>query len=111
MGRGLVVGYLATLPHVDMKHIAIFGYSRDGKMAALAGAMDPRITAVIAGSTGVGGVLPWRASGERGFGEGIESTTRSFPTWFAPQLRFFAGREDRRPVAMAASLATARSAI
>jgi hypothetical protein len=95
---GLVVDYLATLPQVDMKHIAIFGYSRDGKMAALAGALDTRITAVIAGSTGVGGVLPWRASGERGFGEGIESTTRSFPTWFAPQLRFFSGREDRLPV-------------
>jgi poly(3-hydroxybutyrate) depolymerase len=95
---GLVVDYLATLSHVDMKHIAIFGYSRDGKMAALAAALDPRITAVIAGSTGVGGVLPWRAAGERGFGEGIESTTRSFPTWFAPQLRFFAGREDRLPV-------------
>jgi dienelactone hydrolase len=95
---GLVVDYLATLPHVDMKHIAIFGYSRDGKMAALAGALDPRIAAVIAGSTGVGGVLPWRAAGERGFGEGIETTTRSFPTWFAPQLRFFAGREDRLPV-------------
>jgi hypothetical protein len=93
-----VVDYLATLPQVDMRHIAIFGYSRDGKMAALAGALDPRIIAVIAGSTGVGGILPWRASGERGFGEGIESTTRSFPTWFAPQLRFFAGREDRLPV-------------
>jgi dienelactone hydrolase len=95
---GFVVDYLATLPHVDMKHIAIFGYSRDGKMAALAGALDPRIAAVIAGSTGVGGVLPWRAAGERGFGEGIETTTRSFPTWFAPQLRFFSGREDRLPV-------------
>ncbi|MFZ9747453.1 MAG: alpha/beta hydrolase family protein, partial [Opitutaceae bacterium] len=31
-------------------------------------------------------------------GEGIESTTRMFPGWFAPQLRFFAGREDRLPV-------------
>ena len=95
---GLVVDYLYSLPQVDQKHIAIFGYSRDGKMAAIGAALDPRITAVIAGSTGVGGVLPWRASGERGFGEGIESTTRSFPTWFAPQLRFFAGREDRLPV-------------
>jgi dienelactone hydrolase len=94
----LVVDYLATLPHADIKHIGIFGYSRDGKMAALAAAFDTRIAAVIAGSTGVGGVLPWRAAGERGFGEGIETTTRSFPTWFAPQLRFFAGREDRLPV-------------
>ena len=31
-------------------------------------------------------------------GEGVESTTRSFPLWFAPQLRFFSGREDRLPV-------------
>jgi hypothetical protein len=60
--------------------------------------LDTRITAVIAGSTGVGGVLPWRASSERGAGESIESTTRGFPTWFAPQLRFFVGREDRLPV-------------
>lgn len=94
----LVVDYLYTLPQVDKQRIAIFGYSRNGKMIAIAAALDTRITAVIAGSTGVGGVLPWRATGERGFGEGIESTTRSFPTWFAPQLRFFSGREDRLPV-------------
>ncbi len=94
----LVIDYLATLPQVNMKQIAITGYSRDGKMVTIAAAMDTRIAAVVAGSTGVGGVLPWRATGERGFGEGIETTTRSFPTWFAPQLRFFAGREDRLPV-------------
>lgn len=94
----LVLDYLATLPQVDMKRVGMFGYSRDGKMAAIAAAMDERISAVIAGSTGVGGVLPWRSAGERGFGEGIESTTRSFPTWFVPRLRFFAGREDRLPV-------------
>jgi hypothetical protein len=94
----LVIDYLDTLPQVDAKHIAINGYSRDGKTVTIAAAMDTRIAAVVAGSTGVGGVLPWRATGERGFGEGIESTTRSFPTWFAPQLRFFTGREDRLPV-------------
>jgi hypothetical protein len=94
----LVIDYLDTLPQVDSKHIAINGYSRDGKMVTIAAAMDTRIAAVVAGSTGVGGVLAWRATGERGFGEGIESTTRSFPTWFAPQLRFFTGREDRLPV-------------
>ena len=33
----------------------------------------------------------------RGMGEGIESTTRMFPRWFHPRLRFFAGREDRLP--------------
>jgi pimeloyl-ACP methyl ester carboxylesterase len=94
----LVLDYLETLPQADMKHVGLFGYSRDGKAAAIAAALDERIAAVVAGSTGVGGVLPWRLSGERNFGEGIESTTRSFPTWFAPQLRFFSGREDRLPI-------------
>jgi pimeloyl-ACP methyl ester carboxylesterase len=94
----LIIDYLETLPEVDTKRIGINGYSRDGKMATIAAAMDERIAALIAGSTGVGGVLPWRAAGERGFGEGIESTTRSFPTWFVPRLRFFAGREDRLPI-------------
>ena len=94
----LVVDYLETLPQVDTKRIAINGYSRDGKMATIAAAMDERIAALIAASTGVGGVLPCRSAGERGFGEGIESTTRSFPTWFVPRLRFVAGREDRLPI-------------
>lgn len=94
----VVIDYLETLPEIDKTRIAIHGYSRGGKMAAIAAAFDDRIAAVIAGSTGVGGVLPWRLSGERGMGEGIESTTRMFPLWFAPQLRFFAGHEDRLPV-------------
>lgn len=95
---GLVVDYLETLPQVDTKHIAIWGASRGGKMITIAAALDTRIAAVIAVSTGVGGVLAWRHSGEVGLGEGIEATTRRFPTWFAPQLRFFTGREDRLPV-------------
>jgi pimeloyl-ACP methyl ester carboxylesterase len=95
---GLVIDYLETLPQVDRKRIGMFGYSRDGKMAAIATALDERISAVIAGSTSVGGILPWRLAGERNFAEGIENTTRSFPTWFVPRLRFFSGREDRLPV-------------
>ncbi|HEX2862193.1 MAG TPA: alpha/beta fold hydrolase, partial [Lacunisphaera sp.] len=94
----LVLDYLETLPQVDRRRLALFGYSRDGKMATIAAALDERVAALIAGSTGVGGVLPWRLAGEAGMGEGIESTTRMFPDWFAPQLRFFSGREDRLPV-------------
>jgi dienelactone hydrolase len=93
-----VIDYLQSLPQVDMKRIGIFGYSRDGKMATIAAAIDERIGALIAGSTGVGGILPWRLSGERNAGEGIETTTRSFPTWFVQRLRFFSGREDRLPI-------------
>ena len=41
----MVVDYLETLPQVDMKRVAMFGYSRDGKMAAIATAMDERVAA------------------------------------------------------------------
>ena len=94
----IVVDYLATMPQVDMQRIAINGYSRDGKMATMAAAFDERISAVLAGSTGVGGLVPWRFAGERGGGEGIETTTRMFPTWFVPRMRYFSGREDYLPV-------------
>lgn len=94
----VVIDHLLTLPEVDPARIAIFGYSRDGKMAVTAAVLDTRIAAVIAGSTGVGGVLPWRLAGERGMGESIESTTRMFPDWFHPRLRFFAGQEQRLPI-------------
>lgn len=94
----MIVDYLYTLPEVDKQCIAITGYSRTGKMAAIAAMLDERITACVAGSTGVGGVLAWRSAGERGAAEGIESTTRSFSAWFTPSLRFFTGREDRLPI-------------
>lgn len=54
----IVLDYLETIPQADMKRIAVFGYSRDGKMATIAAAMDERISALIAGRTGVGGLLP-----------------------------------------------------
>jgi len=95
---GIVADYLKTIPQVDKDKIAIYGYSRDGKMACFAAAINPDISAVIAGSTGVGGVVPWRLAGERGGGESIETTTRMFPSWFIPRLRFFSGHEDRLPV-------------
>jgi dienelactone hydrolase len=94
----MVVDYLYTLPQVDKARIAITGYSRLGKMATIAAALDTRIAAVVAGSTGVGGVVSWRQGGERNQAESIETTTRMFPLWFAPQLRFFVGREDRLPI-------------
>ena len=94
----MVIDYLLTLPQVEAKEIAIFGYSRDGKMVTMAAMIDQRISGLIAGSAGVAGVLPWRFSGETDMGESIESTTRMFPTWLAPQIRFFAGREDRLPI-------------
>jgi dienelactone hydrolase len=97
-GATIVLDYLETVPEVDMDAIGIYGYSRDGKQATIAGAIDDRIDVVLAGSTGVGGTLPYRLAGERNQAESIESTTRMFPSWFHPRLRFFSGRIDRLPV-------------
>ena len=94
----MTLDYLETLKEADMRRVAVAGHSRDGKQVLIEAGLDERIAAVIASSTGVGGTLPYRLAGERGMGEGIESTTRMFPTWFHPRLRFFAGREDRLPV-------------
>ena len=94
----IVLDYLLTLPEIDKNRVGIFGYSRDGKQISIAAAIDPRFDAVIAGSTGVGGLLPFRLAGERNQAEGIETTTRSYPDWFIPSLRFFVGHEDRLPV-------------
>ncbi len=94
----MVCDYLYTVPEVDKPHIAITGYSRLGKMASICAMYEERITGVLAGSTGVGGVLPWRMGGERGSAEGIESMTRSYSIYFAPQLRWFSGRDDKLPV-------------
>lgn len=94
----VTLDYLETLPQADMEHVGLMGHSRDGKQVLIEAAFDERISAVIASSTGVGGVLPYRLAGERNMGEGIESMTRSFPAWFSPRLRFFSGREDHLPV-------------
>jgi pimeloyl-ACP methyl ester carboxylesterase len=94
----MVLDCLETMPEADMKRVGIYGYSRDGKQAVIAAALDERISAVIGGSTGIGGVLPYRLAGERNAGESIETTTRAFPDWFHPRLRFFSGREDRLPM-------------
>lgn len=92
------IDYLITLPEVDTAQIAITGHSRNGKQSLIASALDERIAAVISSSSGAGGCMPTRCYSEQHMGEGIENITRSFPEWFHPRWRFFAGREDRLPV-------------
>ncbi len=79
-----MVDYLVTLPEVDSKHIAITGYSRDGKAMVIGARIDERIAAVIAGSPGVGGILPFRLASEFNQAESIQSTTMMFPDWLHP---------------------------
>ncbi len=92
------IDYLYHLPMVLTNQIALAGHSRNGKTSLIAAAMDQRINAVIASSSGAGGACSWRFFSEAQFGEGIEMITRVFPDWFHPRLRFFTGRENKLPI-------------
>src|SRR5450759_2030002 len=92
------VAYLYTLPEVDKGKIAISGHSRNGKQALLAAAFDERIAAAIPSSGNTGEGNPWRYTSEMFENESLAQITTSFPHWFHPRLRFFAGREDKLPV-------------
>lgn len=92
------VDYLYTLPRVDKSAIAITGHSRNGKQALMAAAFDDRIGAVILSSGNTGESTPWRFTPDIFANETIEQITGSFPHWFHPRLRFFAGREHKLPI-------------
>ena len=92
------VDYLYTLPEVDKEKIGITGHSRNGKQALIAAAFDERIGAVVASSGNTGECDPWRYTTDMFANESIEQITGSFPHWFHPRLRFFAGREHKLPV-------------
>lgn len=92
------VDYLHTLPEIDAGKIAVAGHSRNGKVALMAAALDPRIAAVVSSSSGQCGACTYRLFAEPHMAESIELLTRENPDWVHPRLRFFAGREDRLPI-------------
>jgi dienelactone hydrolase len=92
------VDYLHTMAEVDKARIAIAGHSRNGKQALLAAAFDDRITAAAPSSGNTGENNPWRYTTDPFVNETVEQITGSFPGWFHPRLRFFAGREHKLPV-------------
>jgi dienelactone hydrolase len=73
---------LAADPRFDAHHIAVWGQSRQGKAALIAGAFDDRFAAIVALQTGRGGDAPTHAF----MGESVEQMTRAFPHWFAPRF-------------------------
>jgi dienelactone hydrolase len=94
-GAMRAVDYLVTLGRVDRRRIAVTGHSRSGKAALLAGALDERFALVVPQGSGCGGAATYRVLGEGA--ESLPVITKSFPHWFHPRLRGFAGKEQRLP--------------
>jgi hypothetical protein len=87
------VDYLVTDPDLDRARIAVFGHSRNGKTALLAGAMDERIALVLCHQAGCGGSAPSRGH----VGETVQQINDRFPHWFDDAFKQFNDRVDRLP--------------
>lgn len=74
--------------------VGIIGFSRYGKQAMIAAALDERITAVVARSPGSPASCPYRFTSRDTFAE----APADFPSeWFLPSLRSYTGREHELP--------------
>lgn len=95
-----LIDRLVTDPAIDPNCIAVVGQSRLGKVALLAAARDPRISAVIASQSGLGGAAPLRdvVPDRAGPRETAEAAANRFPYWFVPGFADLARRPDDIPL-------------
>ncbi len=75
--------------------VGIIGFSRYGKQSMIAGAIDERITSVVARSPGTPGSTPYRFASRTGFNEAPSDWPGE---WFLQSLRSYTGREDELPM-------------
>jgi hypothetical protein len=92
-GLHRAVDYLVTDRDLDAKRIAVFGHSRNGKTALVAGAFDERIALVIPHQAGCGGTSPSRGK----IGESVKRINTSFPHWFNAEFKKFDDQPERLP--------------
>ena len=92
-GLSRALDYLETVPAVDAKRVVVFGHSRLGKAALLAGAQDQRFAIVISNNSGEGGASMAR----RNFGENIAFSIAHASWRYCDRFREYINREEELP--------------
>lgn len=87
-GLSKSIDYFERDPDVDAKQLAVDGFSRWGKTAVLAAAVDQRWALAWAGNSGQSGTKMNR----RNFGETVDMVAQNFPYWMAGNFQKFVGR-------------------
>lgn len=100
-GISRAVDVLVTDPSIDPHRIAVVGFSRLGKAALLAAALDNRLSVVIGHQTGCGGAAPSRSH----VGESVRVINTKFPHWFCGAFKSFNDAPERLPFDQHALLA------
>ena len=92
-GCSITMNWLQTRPEIDANHVAVWGHSRRGKSALLAGALDERFAAVAPHQSGMAGSALYRVRG-RG-AQQLEQLIERY--WLTPRAFTFIDREQEMP--------------